>query len=51
MVPLLTLDAIFHNGRFRTLEAEFTAWKTRPLAARYVYAFADGTYFTVIYDL
>lgn len=40
-----TVSRVFH-----TLEAEFTAWKQRPLAARYVYAFADGTYFTVIYD-
>lgn len=34
---------------FHTLEAELEAWKTRPLAARYAYAFADGTYFTVVY--
>jgi transposase-like protein len=40
-----TVSRVFH-----TLEAEFTAWKTRPLAAHYVYVFADGTYFTVIYD-
>jgi putative transposase len=40
-----TVSRVFH-----TLEDEFTAWKTRPLAARYIYAFADGTYFTVIYD-
>jgi transposase-like protein len=40
-----TVSRVFH-----TLEAEFETWKTRPLAARYVYAFADGTYFTVIYD-
>ena len=40
-----TVSRVFH-----TLEAEFEAWKTRPLAAHYVYAFADGTYFTVIYD-
>lgn len=33
-----------------TLEAEFEVWKNRPLAARCVYAFADGTYFTVIFD-
>lgn len=32
------------------MEAEFEAWRTRPLAARYLYAFADGTYFSVIYD-
>ncbi len=40
-----TVSRVFH-----TLEAEFEAWKTRPLAPHYVYAFADGTYFTVIYD-
>jgi putative transposase len=40
-----TVSRVFH-----TLEEEYTAWKKRPLAARYEYAFADGTYFTVIYD-
>lgn len=40
-----TVSRVFH-----TLEGEFETWKTRPLAAHYVYAFADGTYFTVIYD-
>jgi putative transposase len=40
-----TVSRVFH-----TLDDEFTAWKTRPLAAHYVYVFADGTYFTVIYD-
>ncbi len=35
---------------FHTLEDEFAAWKKRPLAERYVYCFADGTYFSVIYD-
>lgn len=40
-----TVSRVFH-----TLEAEFEAWKTRPLAAQYVYVFADGTYFTVIYE-
>jgi transposase-like protein len=40
-----TVSRVFH-----TLESEFTTWKTRPLATHYVYAFADGTYFTVIYD-
>jgi putative transposase len=29
--------------------SEYEQWKTRKLAERYVYAFADGTYFTVIY--
>lgn len=40
-----TVSRVFH-----TLEAEFQAWKTRPLEAHYAYLFADGTYFTVIYD-
>lgn len=40
-----TVSRVFH-----TLEGEYEAWKTRPLEARYEYAFADGTYFTVIYD-
>jgi len=40
-----TVSRVFH-----TLEGEFTAWKTRPLAEHYVYAFADGTYFSVIYN-
>lgn len=40
-----TVSRVFH-----TLEEEYMAWKTRPLAPRYEYAFADGTYFTVIYD-
>jgi transposase-like protein len=39
-----TVSRVFH-----TLEAEFAAWKTRPLATHYAYLFADGTYFTVIY--
>ena len=39
-----TVSRVFH-----TLEDEFVTWKTRPLAAHYLYAFADGTYFTVIY--
>ncbi len=30
--------------------SEYEQWKTRKLAKRYVYAFADGTYFTVIYN-
>lgn len=40
-----TVSRVFH-----TLDAEFETWKNRPLAAQYVYAFADGTYFTVIYN-
>jgi putative transposase len=35
---------------FHSLESEFEQWKQRKLAERYVYAFADGTYFTVIYN-
>ncbi|MCR4405943.1 MAG: transposase [Anaerolineae bacterium] len=40
-----TVSRIFH-----TLEEEYETWKARPLAERYEYAFADGLYFTVIYD-
>jgi transposase-like protein len=40
-----TVSRVFH-----TLEAEYQTWKTRPLEAHYAYLFADGTYFTVIYD-
>lgn len=40
-----TVSRVFHS-----LEEEFEGWKRRPLKARYLYAFADGTYFTVIYD-
>ena len=40
-----TVSRVFH-----TLEGEYEAWKKRPLEERYEYAFADGTYFTVIYD-
>jgi hypothetical protein len=32
------------------LEADFDSWKKRALQSRYWYVFADGTYFTVIYD-
>jgi putative transposase len=35
---------------FHSLDTEFESWKTRPLKAHYLYVFADGTYFTVIYD-
>ncbi|MEZ4640757.1 MAG: transposase [Caldilineaceae bacterium] len=34
---------------FHTLETEYAAWKARTLSAHYLYCFADGTYFTVIY--
>jgi putative transposase len=40
-----TVSRVFH-----TLESEYRAWKQRRLEERYAYAFADGTYFTVIYD-
>jgi putative transposase len=40
-----TVSRVFH-----TLEDEFEGWKKRTLKAHYLYAFADGTYFTVIYD-
>jgi putative transposase len=35
---------------FHTLEAEYAAWRERPLAPHYQYVFADGTYFSVIYE-
>ncbi len=40
-----TVSRVFH-----TLDEEYESWKSRPLAERYQYAFADGTYFTVIYQ-
>jgi len=40
-----TVSRVFH-----TLEAEYEQWKQRPLAEQYAYAFADGTYFSVIYN-
>lgn len=40
-----TVSRVFHS-----LEDEFATWKSRPLAPEYAYAFADGTYFSVIYD-
>jgi putative transposase len=40
-----TVSRVFH-----TLEAEFAAWQQRDLPHRYAYIFADGTYFSVIYD-
>ncbi|HEY1012890.1 MAG TPA: IS256 family transposase [Herpetosiphonaceae bacterium] len=40
-----TVSRVFH-----TLDEEFAAWQARPLPARYVYAFADGTYFSVMYE-
>lgn len=40
-----TVSRLFHS-----LETEYQSWKKRPLAAHYKYVFADGTYFTVIYE-
>jgi putative transposase len=40
-----TVSRVFH-----ILESEYEQWKTRKLCEHYVYAFADGTYFTVIYN-
>lgn len=40
-----TVSRVFHS-----LEREFAEWQKRPLPKRYVYAFADGTYFSVIYE-
>ena len=40
-----TVSRVFH-----TLEGEYKTWKKRSLEESYAYAFADGTYFTVIYD-
>jgi putative transposase len=40
-----TVSRVFH-----TLESEYEQWKTRKLSERSVYAFADGTYFRVIYN-
>jgi transposase-like protein len=39
-----TVSRIFHS-----LDEEFEGWKDRPLQSHYLYVFADGTYFTVIY--
>jgi Transposase, Mutator family len=35
---------------FQSLESDYEQWKQRQLEERYAYAFADGTYFTVIYN-
>lgn len=40
-----TVSRVFH-----TLEAEYEQWKHRQLDEHYAYSFADGTYFTVIYN-
>jgi len=40
-----TVSRVYHS-----LEGEFEGWKKRLLETHYLYAFADGTYFTVIYN-
>ena len=40
-----TVSRVFHS-----LEDDFENWKQRKLEQHYRYAFADGTYFTVVYD-
>ncbi len=40
-----TVSRVFHR-----LDEEFETWKKRSLQAHYLYVFADGTYFTVIYN-
>lgn len=40
-----TVSRVFH-----TLQAEFEQWQSRELPKHYLYMFADGTYFSVIYD-
>jgi transposase-like protein len=40
-----TVSRVFHG-----LEDEFEGWKKRQLAPAYLYIFADGTYFSVIYN-
>jgi transposase-like protein len=40
-----TVSRVFHG-----LEDEFDKWQGRQLAQEYLYVFADGTYFSVIYD-
>jgi transposase-like protein len=40
-----TVSRVFHS-----LDAEYAGWKKRTLAEHYAYCFADGTYFSVIYQ-
>jgi transposase-like protein len=40
-----TVSRVFHS-----LETEFEGWRTRKLKAHYLYLYADGAYFTVIYN-
>ncbi len=39
-----TVSRVHHN-----LQEEYDTWRQRPLPERYVYAYADGSYFNVIY--
>ena len=41
-----TFEGVFVSRVFHKLEAEYAAWKQRELPSRYVYGFADGTYFS-----
>lgn len=46
-----SISRVFHRtGRLAKPNNEFNAWKQRKLAPHYVYCFADGTYFSVIYN-
>ena len=45
-----SLSASAVSRIFHTLEEEFETWKKRPLQSHYLYVFADGTYFSVIYN-
>lgn len=40
-----TVSRVFHS-----LEGEYKTWKDRKLETHYLYAYADGTYFSIIYD-
>lgn len=35
---------------FQSLRPEYESWRSRRLASEYLYVFADGSYFNVIYD-
>ena len=53
VVEALTGDSLSPSAVsrvFHSLEGEFEIWKQRKLKAHYLYLFADGTYFSVIYD-
>jgi transposase-like protein len=40
----------YERDLLNSLEADFESWKQRKPKAHFLYVFADGTYFTVIYD-